>query len=129
MTSARSAPDTSREQAAHRAALGHAQQHRLARSDRVHHRAHVVHALLERRQRDDRIGQAGAALVEQDQPRERGEPAQKPRERRLLPEALEVRHPAHDEDEIDRPLPQTWYAMFTSPLRAYWTRAGCHGGR
>ena len=54
-----------------------------------------------------RIGQAGAALVEQDQPGEAGEPPQKPRERRLVPEVLEMRHPAHHEHQIDRPVPST----------------------
>ncbi len=43
---------------------------------RVHDRAHVVHALLERRQPVERhgIGESGAALVEQDEAGEGGEP-------------------------------------------------------
>ena len=64
-----------REQRAERSALGHADQHRARRSRRFHHRPHVVQPLFERRQLADRhgIGQAGAALVEQDQPPERRE--------------------------------------------------------
>ena len=38
------------EQAAHRPALGDAEQHGVTRSDRVEHGANVVHALLERGQ-------------------------------------------------------------------------------
>ena len=33
-----------------------------------------------------------------------GEAVQKARERRLRPEVLEVRDPAHDEDEVERPV-------------------------
>src|SRR5205823_11406522 len=49
------------------------------------------------------IGQARAALVEDDQTREGGEPLEEARQRRLLPRQLDVRHPARDEDEIQRP--------------------------
>ncbi len=46
-----------------------------SRADGVHHGAYVVHACLERRRADDAVGHAGAALVEEDQPREGGEAA------------------------------------------------------
>ena len=91
-----------REQAAHRSALGHAQQRGARGAHRVHHRADVVHPLLERRQLRHAVREAGAALVEQDQPRERGEPEEEARERGLLPEVLEVRDPAHHEHEVER---------------------------
>ena len=94
------------EKAAHRPAFGHAKQHGAPRADGVQHRPHVVHALFERRQIRHAIGQAGAALVEEDQPRETRQPPQESRERRLVPEVLEVRHPAHHEDEVDRAAPK-----------------------
>ena len=34
--------------------------------------------------------------------RESREPGQKPRKRRLGPELLEVRHPSHDKDDVER---------------------------
>lgn len=51
------------------------------------------------------VGETGAALVEQDQPRERGEPLQEPGKGRLLPRQLDVRHPAGHEYQIERTLP------------------------
>ncbi len=87
---------------AHRTALRHADERRVVRSHLVHHRPHVVHALLERRELGDAIGEAGAALVDQDEARERRQAVEKAREGRLGPEVLEVRDPAHDEDEIAR---------------------------
>ena len=92
-----------RKQAAHRAALGHTQQHCPLRSRRLHDGAHVVEPLFERRELTDRhrIGQSGATLVEQDQPRHRREAIQKLCKRWLVPEVLEVRDPAHHEDQID----------------------------
>ncbi len=60
-----------RKQAAERPAFRHAHQHRATAARRLHHRAHIVEPRVERRQFADRhrIGQAGAALVEQDQAR------------------------------------------------------------
>jgi hypothetical protein len=60
------------EKAAHRAAFGHAQQHGASRAHRIQHGPHIVHALFERRQIRHAIGQASAALVEEDQPPTRG---------------------------------------------------------
>ena len=93
-----------REERAHRSALRHAEQHGALGARGLHHRAHVVHALLERRELVDRhrIGETGAALVEEDQPRHRREPREEAREQRLVPEPFEVRDPAHDEDQVDR---------------------------
>jgi hypothetical protein len=93
-----------REQRAERTTLGNADQGRAFRPGRLHHGAHVVQPLLECRQLGHRHGirQSRAALVEQDEAPERGQPRQEPRERRLVPEVLEVGDPAHHEDQIDR---------------------------
>jgi hypothetical protein len=45
----------------------------------VEHRAHVLHPLLERRDARYGVREAGAALVEHDQPRERRQPASRTR--------------------------------------------------
>ena len=87
---------------AHRAAFGHADERRVVRSNLLHHRPDVVHPLLECRELRDAIGKARAALVDQDQAGERRQAEQKAREGWLGPEVLEVRDPAHDEDEIAR---------------------------
>ncbi len=49
------------------------------------------------------VREAGAALVEADQPRERAEPVEEVRVARLLPVLLEVRDEAGHEHEVDRP--------------------------
>src|SRR5215831_12542135 len=54
----------------------------------------------------DPIGQSGAALVEQDEPRESGKPGQKAGERRFLPNTLDIRYPPQDEHEVMRPRAQ-----------------------
>ena len=92
------------EEAAHRSALGVPEQRSSVRSDRVHHRADIVHAGFEIGETPGPIRQAGAALVEADQPRERREPLQEMRRARLFPVILEVRHPARHEDKIERPI-------------------------
>ena len=63
-----------------------------ARSDptRVHHGPHVVHPGLEVGQLAHGIGETGAALVEEDQPEERGKPVDVVDEQRLLPGRQEV---------------------------------------
>ena len=80
-----------REQQAHRAALGRAEERRPLGPDRLHHGAHVVHPLLERRQAilGHPVRQARAALVEQDQPAERRQPPIERRERRRFPRHLD----------------------------------------
>ena len=52
----------------------------------------------------DAVGESRPALVEQDQPRERGEPGEEPRVLRHLPAHLDVRDPAGHPDEVERPL-------------------------
>ena len=95
-----------REQDAHVAALRGAEHRRSLRADRVHHGSHVVHPLLERRQVTlrDRIRHPGAALVEEDEARERGEPLEAVDEARKLPRQLDVRHPPRDVHEVGRSL-------------------------
>ena len=90
-----------REQRRHRTALGRAEQDRALGADGVHHRQHVVHPLLERLRGRDRVRQPAAALVEDDQPAERGEPPQEVRGRRVLPVLLDVRQPLRHQDHVD----------------------------
>ena len=93
-----------REKHAHRPALGYAEQRRFFRACGIHYRSHVVHTLLERGELLDRdpVREAGAALVEQDQPTKGREPTEKQREVRVFPRVLDVRHKARDVDKIER---------------------------
>ena len=93
-----------REQDAHRPALGDPEQGRPLGPGGVHDRPDVVDPLLEGRHLGDRVGQPGAALVEEDQARERAEPLEEASERRRLPLELEVGGEAEDEDQVDRPV-------------------------
>ena len=72
----------------------------------VEHRTNVVHARLQVGQTlgGDSIGEAGAALVEEDEPPHRREPPVERRELRVLPAGLEGADPAVDENEVDRPV-------------------------
>ena len=89
------------EQRRHRTALRGAEQDRALGADGVHHRQHVVHPLLERLRGRDGVRQPAAALVEHDQPAERGDPAQEVRGRRVLPVLLDVRQPLRHQDHVD----------------------------
>ncbi len=93
-----------REQDAHRPALGDPEQGRPLGPGGVHDRPDVVDPLLERRHLGDGVGQPGAALVEDDQARERAEPLEEASERRRLPLELEVGGEAEHEDQVDRPV-------------------------
>ena len=57
--------------------LGDANQHRALDAGRVEHGAQVRRAVLEQRVARAGIGEPGAAAIEDDQPAERGERAQK----------------------------------------------------
>ena len=72
----------------------------------VHHRAHIVHARFETGQvvRVDTVGKTRAALVEQDQPRERRKPLQEPAVAFVFPVQVEIGNEARHEDEIERSL-------------------------
>jgi hypothetical protein len=89
-----------------RPALGDAEQGRPLRPGRVQDCADVVHASLQIRQAvgRDAIGEAGPALVEEDEPPQRGKPAVEGREPRIFPAGLEGADPAVDEHEVDRPV-------------------------
>ena len=54
----------------------------------------------------DRVGQAGAPLVEHDQPPERGEPLAELGERRHVPLGLHVAEPLVEQQDVGRPLPE-----------------------
>jgi len=71
------------------------------RTDRIEDGAHVVHARLERWKRAAQIGQAGSALVEQDQPEALREPVVETAPVRRLPRVDEVRDVVRDVDEVD----------------------------
>ena len=93
-----------REQDAHRAALGDPEERRPLGSGGVHDSPDVVAPLLEGGRLDDRVGQPAAALVEDDQARERAEPLEEASHRRRLPLELEVGGEAEDENQVDRPV-------------------------
>ena len=91
-----------REQHRHRAALGKAHDRGTLRAGGVHDGADVVHARLEIGNPLGAVGHPQTALVEQDQPGERGHAAVEV-ERAALPRDAEVgQHPAADEDHIHR---------------------------
>ena len=85
------------EQDRHRTPLGDAVQRSALGPGGVHHRAQVIHALLERRHLAHRIGEAGPALVPQDQAREAGQSLEALRDVGHLPVVLDVRdEPGHE---------------------------------
>ena len=79
---------------------------RPLRADGVQHCTNVVHARLQVGQAlgGDPVGEAGAALVEEDQSPHRREPPVERRELRVFPAGLERADPAVDEHEVDRPV-------------------------
>ena len=93
-----------REQDAHRPALGDPEKGRPLGPRGVHDRPDVVDPQLERRHLGDGVRQPGAALVEDDQARERAEPLEEASERRRLPLEFEMGGEAEDEDHVDRPV-------------------------
>jgi hypothetical protein len=94
-----------REHQAHRAAFGDAAEDGSLAARRVHHRADVVHTRLEVRDPRDAVGEARAALVEQDQPRERREPEVEARDRGLVPRQLDIGERPRRPDEVERAIP------------------------
>ncbi len=91
------------EQHGHRAALRHAEHHRALGADGIHHGARVVHPDLERWESilGHPIGQSDAPFVEHHHTGERREVREEPREPRLRPHLLDVRDPAHHEQDVD----------------------------
>ena len=94
----------SREQEAHRAALGEPEQGCSLRADVVHDGANVVHALFERRGAGYPIGQALPSLVERHDAGEGRKTAQERRVTWHLMRKFNVRNDARDHDDIDRPV-------------------------
>lgn len=88
-----------REEDRHRPAFGDTHQGRCFRAGRVHDGADVVHPLFERAEADA-VGQPHAALVEQDQPRERCKSFAEAAVLHHGPEHLEIRDRAGHKDEI-----------------------------
>ena len=123
------------EEGSHGAAFGDAAEGGAPGADGVHHRPDVVHALLERGQAIEwyAIGQSRAAFVEEDEARERREAAQESGERRLGPEILEMRDPAHDEDQVQRSITENLVGdvdVATTGVVGWWNSGfGRAGGR
>ena len=88
------------EQDAHRGAFGVAEQHRPGRAGGLHDRTHVVHPLFERGVTGHPVGQPGVPLVEQDQPAQRGQPAEEASRLRVFPEQFQVAHQARHEHDV-----------------------------
>ena len=87
---------------AHAGALRMSEERSALAARRIHDRADVVHALFDGRVSGDAIGEAGAALVEHDDARERAESLEAVRHARVLPEHLDVRDPPWHVHEIER---------------------------
>jgi len=79
-----------------------AEQDGVVRSRRVHHGADVVHPRVEREPADRRVGETGAALVEEEHPRERGQLLEQRVELGALPRREHVVEPAAHEDDVAR---------------------------
>ena len=86
-----------------RAALGDAEDHHAIEPDGVEHREGVVDDVLER-VGVAVVGEAHAALVEGDDPRERPQPLEEPLCARKLEPDLEVAHETAHEQQVHRAL-------------------------
>src|SRR5215467_4636927 len=87
---------------AHRSALGVSDESRARRAHCIHHRADVVHACLEVWHVDHAIRKPRSTLVEENETREGGKPPQKLFRGGILPQQVDVRHPAGYEYEVSR---------------------------
>lgn len=101
---ARAAGISGREQNRHGSAFRGAKQGGALAADRIHHRAQVIHARFQRREMVciDAITQAGPALVEHDQARERGEPGHQMAEAGIFPVRIEIGNESGNENQIER---------------------------
>ncbi len=97
-----SARDTSLHRAGHRRALVAAEDDRPLRADRVEHRPHVLHPRLEVRKERSAVGEAGTALVEQDQPERLREPFVERAPVPRLPVVDEVGEEVRHEHQVGR---------------------------
>jgi hypothetical protein len=89
----------------HRASLGDPEDRRALAAGGVHHRLQVVHRLLQGRRPPGPVGEALLALVEDDEPRERGEATEEAGDRGISHVHLHVGDETGDEDEVERALP------------------------
>ena len=90
------------EQHRHRAALVERHHGRAVGSGRVEHRVHVVDLLLERGRLLDPLRHAGPAAVEHDQARERRQPGEEARDRRVVPDVLHGGDRLRHVEQVDR---------------------------
>ena len=88
-----------REQRCHQAALVRTEDQRPLRPDGAHHRADVLHPRLQSRKRAAPVGQARAALVEQDEPKRLSQALVKRPPVPRLPPVNEVRAIVRNEDK------------------------------
>ena len=72
-----------------------------SRAHGIHDGTHVVHALLERNGCDVAVGEPEPALVEADQPAERCQPAEEPRDGRVFPLDVEVAREPLNEHQVE----------------------------
>jgi hypothetical protein len=89
-------------EARHRRALLPAEDDGALRADRVQDRAHILHARLQRRKETAAVREAGAALVEEDQPKRLREALVEGPPASRLPVVDQIRVVVGDEDEICR---------------------------
>ena len=87
------------EEKTHRRTLRGAEERSPAGTGRVHHRPRVIHPRLERGRAADPVGHATSALVEPDQPAERGKRSEGTRERGR-PDELDVGDERRDKDDV-----------------------------
>ena len=91
-----------REENAHGNALLEPDDRGSLRACGIHDRPQVVHPRLERRNAVHRVGHPGAPLVEDDETRERRQPAAEVAVPRRLPTELHVRDITGHEDDVER---------------------------
>jgi hypothetical protein len=92
------------EQRGRAASLVRSEDHGLVRAGRIEHGAEVLHSRLERGELPAVIGEAGASLVEQDQPERSGQPPVEVAPARIAPDVAEVRHVVRHVDEVGLPV-------------------------
>ena len=92
-----------REQAGQDTALAQAEKRGAPAARGIEHRQNVVNLFLQRWKVNRPVRKPCPSHVQDDQPRERGEPTQEPGERRLLKLELNVAEATLKQDQIDRP--------------------------
>jgi hypothetical protein len=67
----------------------------------VHHGPQIIHALFEAGEATDAVGEAGATLVEEDEPGKRCKPPEEACDDRIILEAFDVGDEAWYEDKVE----------------------------